>query len=123
LILGWQTSDQARVAIRHSSFRYSGTHGIYVEDESRFTAFENNVVSDNSDAPLYVPVKAIDALDAASTFNANNGPSSNRNYVSVYGQTLDREMTWPALTDTPYLINGSVTVAENLVIMAGADFL
>ena len=123
LLLGWQSSDQARVAIRHSSFQNSGTYGIYVEDESRFTAFENNVMSDNSDAPLYAPIKAIDALDASSTFNANNGPSDNRNYVEVYGQTLDREMTWPALTDTPYLIHGSVTVAENLVVAPGADFM
>ncbi len=123
LMVGYLAADQARVSVKHSTFSHSASYGIWMEDNGRFRAFENNTVSNSANSPLYAPLNAIGTLDATSTLNANNGATSNKNYVHLYGQDVDEAMTWPALNATPYLLEGKVTVDENVVIEAGATFM
>lgn len=122
LMVGYLAADNARVTVRNSTFSHSANYGIWVEDGGRFRAFENNTVSNNHDAPLYAPLNSIGVLDASTTMN-DNGSTSSKNYVQLYGQDVDEAMTWPALNGTPYLIEGMVKVDQNVLIEAGANFL
>jgi hypothetical protein len=120
VMIGYYSDDQGRLKITNSTLSHSGKYGLFVKGDSRFTGFANNTFSNNTEAPLYLPVNAIGELDGASSYANGNG---NDNRVSVFAQTVSQDATWFDLEDTEYLFDGNTRVEDDITVEAGADFV
>jgi hypothetical protein len=120
VIVGYYSDDKGRLKITNSTLSHSGKFGLYMQDDSRFTGFDSNTFSNNTEAPLHLPVNAIGSLDGASTYADGNGED---NRVFVYDQTVSQDATWNDLKDTEYLFDGNTDVENNVTVEPGADFV
>lgn len=120
VMVGYYSDDAARLNITNSTLSHSGTNGLYMEDSGQFTGFSGNTFSNNTGAPLYLPAKAIHALDGASTYADGNGQD---NRVEVYAQKVSANVTWSDLKDTAYLLNGITDINGDVTVEAGAEFV
>lgn len=120
VMVGYYGSDTGRLKISNSTLSHSGKYGLFMKDDSRFTGFASNTFSNNTEAPLYLPVNAIGMLDGTSTYADGNGED---NRVLVYNQTVSQSATWHDLEDTEYLFDGNTKVEDDITVEAGANFV
>lgn len=84
------------LSLTDSTIRGSAAYGLTAYDDTRLS-FTNNTITDNTLAPLDVPLSLLHELDAASSLNEND-----IDYVDVNSAVLtDTTGTWQALS-VPY---------------------
>jgi hypothetical protein len=111
----------SRVTIQNTTISDSGEFGIYVlDDNAELEDFQNNVLSNNELAPIWIHLPQVDQLDADTSYGVGNG----RSYIQVEGNfIIDADLTIKKL-DVPYRIEtdqaGRETYVERaLTIEAG----
>lgn len=117
--------DNARVAIRNSTFRNAGGGGngvgLYVNDASaELTTFENNTFDGNSAAAMRITAQQVGQIGSGNVFGTNALPGAQ--HIQVAASTLRTSATWPAV-DVAYRLSGSHFVDDpgaTLTIQAGA---
>jgi hypothetical protein len=114
-------ADNARIAIRNSTFARSNGVGVYVNaDSAELVAFENNSFDANSTAAMRITAKQLGEIGSGNTFSTNALPSAQ--HIQVAGTTLRSSATWPA-ADVAYrfLDNTFIDdVGATITIVAGA---
>ncbi|WPP49540.1 PKD domain-containing protein [Catalinimonas niigatensis] len=107
-------------SITNSTVSNSFNYGIYIENGGALQGFGNNMLIDNSDHPIAVPINQAGDLDENSTYSDNAD-----NSVEILATLLgaDDEVTIPALSNsTPFHVTGKLDIDGSLTIMPGARF-
>jgi hypothetical protein len=100
-----------RFSVKHSLIRHSSSYGVAVNDSSngRLVAFENNTITLNELAPVYVPADQVGVLKANNNFAGNiTDVGGNRDYIQLDSSSdsdVVSEQTW-SVTDVPYRLSG-----------------
>ena len=106
--------EGARLSIKNSKVDDGAAYGIAVDYGASFNEFTTNSLSDNQDAPILIPVNAVQGIDAATVF------SNTENYVKVYDHQVADDQTWVDLSgSTAYRFTWDVDVNSDLVIQPG----
>ena len=102
----------SRITIQNTTITQSGEFGIYILDEdAELENFQDNVLSDNDLAPVWIHLPQVDQLDAASSYGVGNG----RSYIQVEGNAIkEADLTIKKL-DVPYRIETDQAGRETYV--------
>lgn len=122
-------SFDGQVSITNSVIRYSANHGVsYSSSSSRLTAFTNNTVTLNEDAPIATYAGQIGDLSSNNSFTGNiTTLSGNRDYIdilsgdSIYG--VNTNQTWNAFDVDYRMPSGSTVINAELTIAPGVRLL
>jgi len=91
--------DDARAAVTNSTLRRSATAGLVADNGARLPEFATNEFLNNEGAAIAIPTTLAGAIDADSTYTAENGTDA----VAVFSADVEEEATWPA---APYRFTG-----------------
>lgn len=111
-------TGSSQLSMTNSTISGSLENGIYMGAGSSFPAFANNTFANNMKAGLNITASQAGSIDAASKYNISNG----EDFISVRGETITSNRTWPATT-TPYLVRGDVSVEAGLILSPGSTVL
>ncbi len=102
----------SRVTIQNTTITESGEFGIYVlDDDAELDDFQENVISENTLAPVWMHLPQVDQLDAATSYEVGNG----RPYIQVEGDAVtEADLTIKRL-DVPYRIETEQSGRETYV--------
>jgi len=102
----------SRVTIQNSTITESGEFGIYVLDEdAQLEDFQENEITDNELAPIWMRLAQVDQLDAATSYAEGNG----RPYIQVVGDAVtEADLTIKKL-EVPYRIETEASGRETYV--------
>ncbi len=109
---------EAQVSLINSTFTYSKTVGVVLENGSKLNIFQQNTFQNNTVAAMDIPLNLLGSLDTQSTFAGENG----KDIIRVSAREVASDQTWPAV-DVPYLLQGSPDISATVTIAAGAQFL
>ena len=110
--------SNGQVKITNSILRESATYGLHVHYSGNLPLFENNTFSDNQIAPVDIPASLMGSLDNGSTYSDGN----THNYISVNGNHIETDATWPSL-DVPYRVDGGIDIYAAVTVEPGARLL
>jgi hypothetical protein len=122
---GWANvwvDEGAQLSVTNSALRQSATSGLIAGSGARLSEFAANEFRENDAAALYVPTTLAGAVDAASTYAADNGTDA----VRVFADEVVDDATWTA---APYFFEGgnhpvgggAVTVESGAEFTFGSD--
>jgi len=107
--------------------QHSAAYGMLVETGANWSSDSFDNIFRNNRTPLRIPVSQVNSVDGLSSFHDNEN-----NVIEVSGGNINdlMETSWaPAATNNtpgnrvPYLVQGSVTVASGLRVLAGTEIL
>ncbi|AYN66366.1 hypothetical protein D1013_02700 [Euzebyella marina] len=102
----------SRVTIQNTTISESGEFGIYVlDDDAELEDFQENTLSDNELAPVWLHLPQVNQLDPATSYANGNG----RTYIQVEGDAVtDADLVIKKL-DVPYRIDTDLSGRETYV--------
>ena len=111
--------SSSRIKLSNSTIRQSSTYGIDFDGNAIIDEFSNNIITENSSAPVRIYANLIGSLDDESIYSGN---ASNREYISVneFSDVTD-DQTWKNLT-VPYLLENN-SVEAVLTINPGTSLI
>jgi hypothetical protein len=89
--------ENSEAAIVSCTITNNEGYGLFVTDESELTAFSNNTLSDNEDAPVGLYFNQLGALDANSDYDENG-----EDYIEVRENEIDDDEVTLAALNVPY---------------------
>jgi hypothetical protein len=106
-----------KTVLKNSSISNSGAFGLKIGQNAEMPEYQNNTFSGNTEAPVYLPLKAARFLDGTGSSYMGNTV----NFIEVYESGVNVNTTVPA-NDVPYLVEGKVVdVTKPLVLQAGVS--
>ncbi len=124
-VLIGDSNTEAEASISNTTLRYSGGHGLKLAMHSitdtqrgRVDVFEENIITDNEEAPVRLTTEMIHMLDPGSTYAGNSD-----DYISVVGNDVEiADATWSNL-DAPYRVSGETDLEGDtrITIEAGTE--
>lgn len=129
LLVGSNSAANASLKLANSKVALSGNFGLYVFNAGRLNGFSSNTFSDNTKAPVAVPMIEIGKLDSASNYSGTGGTANAVNAIQVnetpeansnVNQTiLKLDVPYGMMLGDP---NTSQNYKGNLVVQAGVRF-
>ncbi len=109
VIVGRDIRDASAIEITNSTLQHSGSYGLWLHSDSDMPEFENNLLTENNDAPVSIPSNNTAQLNSTSSFSGND-----EDYIAVRGgYEIDGEnVTWDNL-DADYRLSSSEVQIEN----------
>ena len=107
----------SRLKLAQSTVRNSAAYGFHGDKSVDLSGFSQNILQDNGDAPINIPLSAAGYMDSESGFDQNADA-----YVRVYDENITEDMTISKLAKgVPYQVHGTPNVRESsrLTIDAG----
>ncbi len=106
---------ESSLLIQNSTISDSGGHGIYLHDtDASLEDFEENTMSDNELAPVWMHFPQVDQLDIGSSYAEGNG----RPYIQVEGDALTDAALTIKNIEVPYRIETEKSGRETYVEVA-----
>ena len=103
---------ESRVTIQNTSISDSGGHGILMHDEdAKLEDFQDNSVSNNELAPVWMHLPQVDQLDGNSSYAEGNG----RPYIQVEGNAITEADLTIKNIEVPYRIETEQSGRETYV--------
>lgn len=118
LALNTQSGDP-ELAITNTVLRHSETVGLYAEDGSRISSFDNNTLTENTGGAARIKTSHLGMINNSSSFSGND-----YDHVLVNGGTITSDdHTWPAI-DVSYAVTSDMNVegSAHVDIAGGAHF-
>ncbi len=101
VVLARTLGGDASVDITNTTLRYSASDGLWVRDNGDLSEFENNTITNNSDAPVNISSNKVHQLDETSAYTGNGDDYI---YVRANHDIEDEDVTWTNL-DVDYQLN------------------
>ncbi len=114
----------SRVTIQNTTIAESGEYGIYVlDDDAELEDFQDNEITNNDLAPVWMHLPQVDQLDAATSYGVGNG----RPYIQVEGDAITEADLSIKKLDVPYRIetelSGRETYVERIITIEPGSIL
>jgi hypothetical protein len=93
----------ASLSATHTTFRNSGSFGVFADLEATFGAFTDNTLTGNANGPVRVGANTVNQLGAG-TYTPNDVEA-----ITVQTEVIDHDSTWLAL-GVPYVAENGFTV-------------
>ncbi len=116
--------ETARAAISHCTVAESDGYGVWVNRSQNLAQFNNNTISDCSQAPVALSFDLLNQLDATSTYQEGNDDA----YIDVYegsgedGSGHVKQAVTVRALDVPYRISDEIYIDKTLTIEPGVEF-
>ncbi|HDP33573.1 MAG TPA: hypothetical protein ENN29_00515 [Candidatus Hydrogenedentes bacterium] len=114
LLLYGSSSNPARAAVNHCTFRQSAQYGFASGGTVVIDGFEENTLTENSAGAASLDADHVGFLSDTSAFSGNDA-----DIVSVPSGNINSDAVWPGI-DADYAIATGVSVHAALTIEAGA---
>ncbi|MEQ9441250.1 MAG: IPT/TIG domain-containing protein [Cyclobacteriaceae bacterium] len=114
--------EDSKAAIVNCTIDDNDGYGIFITEESVLSEFANNVITNNTAAPIGLYFNQLGALDAASDYQGNG-----ETYVEVRENAIDAEAMTLAMLNVPYRfvesskydINQALTISPGSILEFG----
>lgn len=117
-------SFDGNAIIKHSTIRFSASHGVALDQGESLSAFANNLLTFNEDAPIKIDVNSLGLLDTETTYTGNvNSNGESRDYIWAVGDRVTTSQTWKNLGVHYRFATPSNDVAAVLTIEPGATLV
>lgn len=117
-------SFDGRAIIKNSTIRSSASYGIALDQGESLSAFANNILTSNEEAPIQIDIDNLGLLDTESTYVGNiNSNGEPRDYIWVVGDKVTASQTWKNLGVDYRFAASSNEIAAVLTIEPGATLV
>ena len=110
-----------RISLKNCTFSNNNGYGVEASDRfydnSRFTAFEKNIFTNNTKSALKITGRQLGSLDSKSSYQENG-----QKYIEVIGNRILEEEIVVQKLDVPYRILGEIDTQEKITLNTGVVF-
>lgn len=101
-------SGDPEAGINNTTIRHSGSVGLFVEEDSVLSSFQNNTLTENDDGPARIRPQELGMIDDSSSYDGNG-----EDYLWVPGGSLNSDdHTWSNI-GIPYAVTGEIGIRNN----------
>lgn len=114
-------SFDGKASIENSTIRYSESYGLALDNGETLTAFNNNTLTLNQEAPVYINANSVNILGADSDYSGNT-----KDYIKVVDDIADSQ-TWNLLDVDYHMpsirmeVNATLTLEPGITLVFPAN--